>query len=162
VREFFQDAIAEPMQVERYYMNPQPTGEPYLGGGWKFLPRDFMKFGQLFLDGGEWNGKRILSKQFAQRASLPLVTLRNVNIRSSTGKVMQYGYLLWTFEYPYRGRMVSAAFLSGLGGQVVMVIPELDMVIAGYGGNYGDRAGWTVILEYIPKFILPALEKPSL
>ena len=161
VEEFFQDALAEPLQIQRYYFNPQPTGEPYLGGGARFLPRDFMKFGQVFLD-GEWNGKRILGKEFAQRATSSLVTLRDVNIRSSRGTVMQYGYLLWTFEYPYKDRTVKAFMLSGLGGQVVMGIPELDMVIAAFGGNYGDRAGWTMILDYVPKFVLPALQDESL
>jgi CubicO group peptidase (beta-lactamase class C family) len=92
------DLIAEPLQIQRYYLNVQPTGEPYLGGGMYFLPRDFTKFAQLMLDGGVWNGRRILSKEFALRASTPLVTLRGQ--RSG----MRYGYLWWTIEYPTKAR----------------------------------------------------------
>jgi CubicO group peptidase (beta-lactamase class C family) len=135
VQELFQDLIAEPLQIQHYYLNPQPTGEPYLGGGMHFFPRDFMKFGQLMLDGGVWNGKRILSKEYALRASSSLVTFRG----QSEG--MKYGYLWWTIEYPYKGRTVRAYFASGNGGQEVLVVPELDMVIACYGGNYADRGG---------------------
>ena len=155
VEELFQDLIAEPLHIQHYYLNLQPTGEPYLGGGMHFFPRDFMKFGQLMLNGGEWNGKRILSKQYALRASSPNVTLRG----ESPG--MKYGYLWWTIEYPYKGRTVRAYFASGNGGQEVLVIPELDMVIACYGGNYSDRGGWKMVREYIPKFILPALKDES-
>jgi hypothetical protein len=40
---------------------------------------------------------------------------------------------------------------------VVVVIPDLDMVIAAYGGSYADKGGWTMVREYIPGYILPAL-----
>jgi hypothetical protein len=39
----------------------------------------------------------------------------------------------------------------------VLVIPELDMVIAFYAGNYADRAPRRIHEEFVPKFILPAL-----
>jgi CubicO group peptidase (beta-lactamase class C family) len=55
--------------------------------------------------------------------------------------LMKYGYLWWTIEYPYKGRTVRAYFASGNGGQEVLVVPELDMVIGCYGGNYADRGG---------------------
>ena len=155
VQELFHDLIAKPLQIQHYFLNPQPTGEPYLGGGMYFFPRDFMKFGQLMLDGGVWNGKRILSKEFALRASSSLVTLRDQT------QGMKYGYLWWTIEYPYKGRTVRAYFASGNGGQEVLVVPELDMVVACYGGNYADRAGWVMIREYIPKYILPAVVDES-
>jgi CubicO group peptidase (beta-lactamase class C family) len=148
--ELFQDLIADPLEIRRYYLNLQPTGEAYLGGGAQFLPRDFMKFGQLMLDGGVWKGKRVLDTAYAKRAGSPLVQLRGE-------KVMKYGYLWWTITYQYKGRTLQAYFASGNGGNEVVVIPELDMVIACYGGNYSDRAGWLVVKEYIQKFILPAV-----
>lgn len=152
--ELFADLVAGPLQVRRYHLPLQPTGEPYLGGGMKWLPRDFMKLGQLMLDGGVWNGKRILSNEFTVRASSPLVSLRGV-------KDMRFGYLWWTINYPYRGKTVRGYFASGNGGQEVLVIPELDLVVAAYGGNYADRAGWFMIRDYVPKFILPALKDES-
>jgi hypothetical protein len=42
-----------------------------------------------------------------------------------------------------------------------MAIPELDMVIGLYGGNYNDRAGWLAVIELVPKFILAALKDES-
>jgi CubicO group peptidase (beta-lactamase class C family) len=77
--------------------------------------------------------------------------------RASWVACQQYGYLWWTTEYQHRGRTVHAYFASGNGGQEVVVIPALDLVVATYGGSYGDRGGWVMIREYIPSFILPAL-----
>lgn len=155
--ELFQNLLAQPLQLKRYHLLLQPTGEPYLGGGADLLPRDFMKFGQLMLDGGSWNGKRILSKEFVTRASSPLVAVRYTTEHMK----WKYGYLWWTIEYPYKNRTVSAYFASGNGGQTVAVIPELDIVVAFFAGNYADRASRTIYSEFIPKFILAALKNES-
>jgi CubicO group peptidase (beta-lactamase class C family) len=151
VLELLDQLVARPLQLGRYYVPLQPTGEPYLGGGMKVLPRDFMKIGQLLLDRGVWKRARVVSADFAARASSSLVTLRNQRAP------MKYGYLWWTTEYQHRGRTVHAYFASGNGGQEVVVIPALDLVIATYGGSYGDRGGWVMIREHIPSFILPAI-----
>ncbi len=63
--------FAEPPGIHRYHLPLSPTGAPYLGGGIHWLPRDFLKLGQLYLDGGVWNGWRILSAEFARRAVEP-------------------------------------------------------------------------------------------
>ena len=107
----FDRLIGEPMKIERYGWPLDPAGNPYGGGGVQFLPRDFMKLGQLMLDGGTWHGRRILSRDFVARASAPLYHLRNIT----------YGYLWWGIDYPYKDRTVRAFFAGGAGGQIVMV-----------------------------------------
>jgi CubicO group peptidase (beta-lactamase class C family) len=113
----------------------------------QFLPRDFMKLGQLMLDGGTWEGRRILSRDFVARASAPLYPLGS----------RRYGYLWWTIAYPYRDRTMQTFAALGAGGQVVVVVPELDLVIASYGANYSSRGYRWVSNEVIPRFILPAI-----
>src|SRR5712691_8538609 len=83
--ELFHNLIANPPQIKRYSMNLTPTGDAYMGGGIYFLPRDFMKLGQLLLNGGKWNGTTVLSKEWARRATAPLFELRGVH----------YGYAWW-------------------------------------------------------------------
>ena len=155
--EVFDERIARPLGIEHYWLNTQITGEPYLGGGSRLLPRDFMKFGQLMLDGGTWRGRRVLDADFARRAGEGRVQLRGQNPPASTNRTMRYGYLWWTIEYPYRGRTVRAYFASGNGGQEVVVVPELDLVIATFGGNYADSAGWLMVKKLIPEYVLAAV-----
>jgi CubicO group peptidase (beta-lactamase class C family) len=151
--DLFSDLLAEPLQLRDYHLYVQPTGEPYMGGGINWLPRDFMKFGQLMLNGGTWNGKRILSKEYVDRASSPLVTIR--------GTTKKYGYLWWVADFPYRGRNVRSYYADGNGGNYVLVFPELDMVVAFNAGNYADHAVRVILNEYVSKFILPALKDES-
>lgn len=141
--------LGEPLQMATYGWPINTVGQPYGGGGVWVLPRDFMKLGQLMLDGGTWHGKRILDADFAKRAGAPLHDLRGI----------QYGYLWWNIEYPYKNRKIRAYFAGGNGGQVVMVIPELDLVIAAYGGNYADRVSLVLQQEYVPRYILPAVRE---
>lgn len=150
------DLLAEPLQLRDYHLYLQPTGEPYMGGSIEWLPRDFMKFGQLMLNGGEWNGKRILSKEYTLRASSPLVT-----VRGRTRAASKYGYLWWLDDFPYRGRTVRAYYAAGNGGNYVLVFPELDMVVTFIAGNYADHAVQVILDEYVPKFILSALKDDS-
>jgi CubicO group peptidase (beta-lactamase class C family) len=151
--ELFRTLIAEPLQIERYYMGITPTDDYYMGGGARFLPRDFMKIGQLHVNGGTWNGRSILSPEWSRRATSPLTRF------SETSKA-RYGYLWWVYDFPYKGRMVQAYFASGNGGQFVIGIAELDLVIAAYGGNYNDwDTGYHFLLDYVPNYILPAVEE---
>ncbi len=47
---------------------------------------------------------------------------------------------------------------AGNGGQIAMAIPELDIVRGFWGGSYND-AGSSTWNQYIPKYVLPAIEK---
>jgi CubicO group peptidase (beta-lactamase class C family) len=148
--ELMRDLIAEPLQIKQYYMPLTPTGDAFMGGGVRFLPRDFMKLAQLHLNGGTWNGRRILTPEWIRRATSPLYKF------SATSKA-SYGYLWWVYDYPYKGRTVRAYFASGNGWQHALAIPELDVVIGFYAGNYGDNL--PLHQDYIPKWILPAIEE---
>lgn len=164
LKELFQDLIAEPLKIKRYHLYLQPTGEPYMGGSIQWLPRDFMKIGQLMLNDGMWNGKRIVSKEWARRASTSMVKIKT---RGSTNCVpgstptlclRNYGYLWWHFDFPYKGRTVHAYYAGGNGGQTVIVIPELDMVLSTWAGNYASLVGLKIQEELIPRFVLPAIK----
>lgn len=148
----FDRHLAAPMKIHRYGWLLDPAGNPYGGGGVQMLPRDFMKLGQLMLDGGTWRGRRMLSREFVARASAPLYRL-------GTGS---YGYAWWGMDLPYENRKVHAFFAGGRGGQVVMVIPELELVIAMYGANYhAGRTGFRIQEEFLPNYILPAVRGAS-
>ncbi|HEU4885424.1 MAG TPA: serine hydrolase [Longimicrobium sp.] len=145
------ELVAQPLGMRGYYVPITPLGDGYLGGGWRFRPRDFMKLGQLYLNGGTWQGRRVLSEDWVRTSTAP---------RYSMGSTSRYGYLWWLREYPYAGRTVQAYYASGNGGQYVMVVPDLDLVIAVYGGNYNERAGGLMVSEMIPRYILPAVMDP--
>ena len=60
--------IAEPLQNSTYGWPLSPAGQPYGGGGVWILPRDFMKLAQLMVNEGRWNGRQILSREWARKS----------------------------------------------------------------------------------------------
>lgn len=145
----FDRLIGVPMKIRRYAWPTDPAGHPYGGGSMQVLPRDFMKLGQLMLNGGTWDGRRILDPEFARRGSSPLVDLRNI----------QYGYFWWNLEVPYKNRAIRAFYAGGAGGQGVIVFPELDLVVASFAANFVDRVQLAIQQELVPRYILPAVRE---
>lgn len=147
--DLFRDLIAGPLQFRYWGLPLTPTGDVYTGGGMRLIPRDFLKLGQMMLDGGRWKGKQILRREFAARATSPLYAVG--------GSALNYGFLFWTAEYPWKDGTVRAYFASGNGGQIIMTVPDLDLVIGFFGGNYGDAASGHSRKVYVPKNVLPAI-----
>ena len=147
----FQNLLAEPLQIKRYYLPISPHGQYTMTGGARFLPRDFMKLAQVHLNGGSWKGRRVFTADWSRRATTAQSALSPYKLN--------YGYLWWVIEYPFKGRTIRAYFASGNGGQVAMAVPDLDLVLGFYGGNYSDVGGRTAREVYVPKYIIPAVEK---
>jgi hypothetical protein len=89
--------------------------------------RDMVKLGQLYLQGGLSGSEQIISSDWVQRAT-------NVQTATDWG---YYGYLWWLLDD--LGTSYSA---QGLGGQVIAVYPEYDLVIGAQSEvdwyNYDD------------------------
>ena len=145
----FDRRVAGPMQITHYSWPLDTNGRPYGGGSVAITARDFMKFGQLMLNGGTWNGHRILDASYVKAASSPQYHLRNV----------YYGYLWWVEYYPYKDRQVLGYSMRGAGGQLVFVIPDLDLVVTTMGGNYSNRRGGRYLNNFIAQSILPAVRE---
>jgi CubicO group peptidase (beta-lactamase class C family) len=145
----FDRLVAAPMKIDTYVWPLDPAGNPYGGGGTAFLPRDFLKFGQLMLDGGTWQGHRILSRDFVAHAMAPLYHLRK----------LYYGYNWWGEDFPYKHRNVHAVMALGAGGQTVTVVPELELVIGFFSGNYSSPVVRDISHHYVPRYILPAVRE---
>ena len=145
----FDRLIARPMRFGNYAWLLDPAGNPYGGGGSFFLPRDFLKFGQLMLDGGTWEGRRILSREFVAQA-----TARQYHLAG-----IYYGYNWWSQEFPYKDRKVNAVQALGAGGQVITVVPELGLVVGFFAGNYSSRIQFDTGHHYVPRFLLPAVRE---
>jgi len=145
----FDRLVAGPLGIESYAWPLDPVGHPYGGGGVRLRARDFLKFGQLMLNGGRWHGRRILDPAFAAAATSAQYNLRNVF----------YGYQWWVEDLPYKDRVVRSYSARGAGGQVVTVVPELDLVVATMAGNYASRVQITHTGTIVPRSILPAVRE---
>ena len=152
------ELVGAPLQMGQYSLVLDPVGHSYMGGGSQWTLRDFAKFAQVYASGGTWNGKRILSEAWVRESIEPRYGLSpSAGTDFIARSERDYGYLWWSTPYKYQGREIRAYYASGNGGQFSVLIPDLDLVIASFGGNYNDRGGFFLIRDVIPRWILPAI-----
>jgi CubicO group peptidase (beta-lactamase class C family) len=149
---FAHRVLFEPLGVEHYKFFLDPLDNVYLGGGMHLRPRDLAKFGQMHLDDGMWNGKRILTKAYVRRSMAKHGQLANTRDRN------EYGYLWWHRDYVVSGRSFASIEARGFGGQFLCVVPKLELVAVINSGNYRSarREQPEQIME---RFIVPAAVK---
>lgn len=155
--EYFDEYVARPLAFRTFYMNLLPTGEGYMGGGMYITPRDQLKLGQVYLSGGLWNGKRILSQAWVKESLQQRISFESYG--DFDPPVHGYGYGWHTREHKAGDKTIRDYFMGGNGGQNVIVIPALDMVIVFTGGNYAEANKffrWEN--ELMPQYILPAVK----
>jgi len=151
--DFFQKYYAEPLKIRDYHMNLMPSGEAYLGGGIYLKPRDMLKLGQLYLDGGIWDGKRVLSKTWVTAAT----TQHSYFPASDYAPGHGYGYTWHLFEVKVGDKTYQEYMAQGNGGQLVMVVPALDLAVVITAGNYGNFPVWRKYFEELmPQYLIPA------
>ena len=111
-------------------------------------PRDMAKIGQLYLQGGVWNGDRIVSQEWVAES-----TGESIQVPPSEdplpGFVDGYGYQWW--RGTFANGDTATYFAAGWGGQFIFVLPELDMVIVFTGGHFegGYQGFYGLINDHI-------------
>jgi CubicO group peptidase (beta-lactamase class C family) len=140
--------LFQPLQIQTAQWALTPTGLPNGGSGLLLEPRDMIKFGQLFVDRGVWNGQRILSTEWVDTSVDEHVAL-DYNLSSG------YGYQWWLGRFTYNGQDIEAWSTRGFGGQDIFCIPSLNLVVAFTAQNYESN-------EFLPMFLLQDYVLPSI
>ncbi len=118
------------------------------GGGLNLRPRDMAKFGQLYLNGGVWEGKRLISEEWIKESTEKHAT--------SDLHGEDFGYLWRMIDRTVEGRTVRSFEAWGNGGQFIMVFPSLHLVAVFTGENYGLFPEMEQPFELMERYVLPA------
>lgn len=108
------EALFGPLGITQVRWMTDPSQSFYLGSmGMQLTPRDMAKIGYLYLRGGQWDGRQVVPAEWTTEATRAQVSPGSM----SPG----YGYQWWVREGYFRA--------SGYGGQFIMVMPDLDLVV---------------------------------
>jgi len=118
-----------------------------LGYSGCYAPTDAVaKLGQLYLQGGVWDGERILDADWVEQAtSTQVANPHEANPDWSQG----YGFQFWMARHGFRG--------DGAYGQFCVVLPEHDVVLAMTGQSLDMQA----VLDAVWEHLLPAVDRAS-
>lgn len=140
--------LFEPLGIEDYLWECSPEGINTGGWGLSIRTEDIAKLGQLYLDKGMWNGKRIVSEEWVSEAT-------SIQISNGDGGASDwaqgYGYQFWMSRHgAYRG--------DGMFGQFCIVMPGHDAVVA-ITASVKDMQG---VLNCVWDHLLPAMSRGPL
>jgi len=69
-----------------------------------------------------------------------------------------YGYQWWLYRFKCKNVTIDAYAASGWGGQRIIVLPTLDLIIVFTAGNYSmpHRQNSAMMYSMVNAFVLPA------
>lgn len=151
VREFAKHYFFRPLAISEYLWTSYPDGSIETDGGLALRSRDLAKIGQLFLDGGVWKGRRILSEQWVSEST-------RERLRFGRSHQWGYGYHWMQTETRIGNQVVRSYFVPGDGNQILAVFPAFETVVVFTAGNYG-RDPKPEYYSLFEEFILPAVSR---
>jgi len=146
--EYARERLFAPLGIDSYWKRT-PKGLADTEGGLYLSPRDLAKIGFLYLHDGIWDGRRILPADWVRDS---------VRERTKANEPpFGYGYQWWTI--PEESGKPAAFLAWGYGGQLLIVVPGLDLISVFTGWNIYGHA------ELEPRYalsrILAAVNQPA-
>jgi CubicO group peptidase (beta-lactamase class C family) len=148
VPDFARDNLFAALGITQLQWQFQPLGVAMTGGGLKLRSRDLLKLAQLYLNGGSWNGRHVISAAWVARSIRP-----HARAREDT----DYGYLWWLPTYRAGGHDFSGFAMFGTGGNKVYVFPAQQLVVVVTTTNFHLAGAGALTDQLLTGHILPAV-----
>ncbi len=118
-RDFADASLVRPLGISKITWYKDNSGMELGCGSSLWKARDLLKFGQLYLDKGRWQGTQLIPKWFVEESGKTHLT------GDFFGTPISYGYL-WFTDTVSGYRTYHA---KGYGGQYLLVAPDLDLIM---------------------------------
>ena len=148
VDQFAARTLFAPLGITKLRWQYTPTGPAMTGGGLNLRSRDLLKLGQLYLDGGVWEGRRVISAAWVEQSLSP-----HAKVDDDT----DYGYFWWLKRFNRDGKTYRTAMMSGSGGNKVILMPEQHVVVVITTTNFQVRQPHAISERLLTDYIIKAL-----
>jgi CubicO group peptidase (beta-lactamase class C family) len=147
---YAQEKLFAPLGISDAQWVYSPLNTPQTGGGLRLCSRDLLNIGQLYLNGGRWGERQIVNETWVRNSTRP-----HARIDDQT----EYGYLWWLRTFKSGEKSYAAFFMSGNGGNKVVVVPQLDLVAVITSTNYNTQGMHQQTEKLLTDYILASVVK---
>ena len=142
--------LFKPLGIIRYQWQYTPQKVVNTAGGIRMNALDFAKYGQLYKNGGLWQGQQLIpaawvSQTFAHHKTIP------------GRKDEYYGYLFWNKTYQVNGKAYETYYCSGNGGNKIFVFKDQPLVVVVTSTAYNTAYAHPQVDKMMEQYILPAV-----
>ncbi|HET6252495.1 MAG TPA: serine hydrolase [Puia sp.] len=154
VLDYLKPRLFEPLGITGEDWETSPQGVNTGGWGLRLKTEDMAKFGQLYLQGGNWNGKQILPQSWVKEAtSMKIMQDPDApqSKKDSSDWLQGYCYQMWRCRH--NGVRADGAF-----GQFIIMLPDEDAVIA----ITAETADMQDEINLVWQYLLPSMHLGTL
>jgi CubicO group peptidase (beta-lactamase class C family) len=151
--DYLKPRLFDPLGIDTLTWETDPRGLNIGGWGLSVTTETLVKFGQFYLQGGEWNGRQLLPREWVEQATKfriqqPAAPGADLDQLKKTSDWHQgYGYQFWRCRhYAFRG--------DGAFGQFCIVLPDRNAVVA-ITSSLNDMQG---VMNLVWNHLLPAIQ----
>ncbi|MEO3406288.1 serine hydrolase [Mucilaginibacter sp. CAU 1740] len=144
--------LFKPLGITHYQWQYTPQNVPSTAGGLQMRSLDYAKFGQLYKNGGLWNGKQVLPQSWVKESFTKHLTLPK-----DMGGEGYYGYLFWNKTYTVNNKAYETYYCSGNGGNKIFVFTNQPLVVIVTAEAYNTPYAHPQVDKMMQEYILPAV-----
>jgi CubicO group peptidase (beta-lactamase class C family) len=154
ILDYLEPRLFQPLGIQNKDWETNAEGINAGGWGLRLTTTDMAKFGQLYLQKGNWNGNQLIPASWITDATSAQIIQNpeaSQGAKDSSDWLQGYGYQFWRSRHnSYRA--------DGAFGQYILVFPQQDAVIA----ITSESPNMQEELNFVWKFLLPAMKPGSL
>lgn len=149
LREYMERQLFDPLDIRHYQWDEQGSQTLNTASGLHLTTADIGKLGYLLLNEGNWYGQQVVPENWVD-------SLQSVKAQSQLYRVGKNWFKLG-FNHPARAPLAynDVLFSWGEGGQFLVVVPHLEMVVVITAGNYDD-AMENQMFDILQNYIFPS------
>ncbi|MCC8941463.1 beta-lactamase family protein [Bradyrhizobium sp. Arg68] len=149
---FAREVLLEPLGITDFEWKTYKNGKIAAAAGLRLRPRDAARIGQLVLNGGTWNGRQIVSEDWIAQSIAP-----RFQAVGYFGGTLFYGYQWWIGRSLSEGKEVRWVGAFGWGGQRIIIVPDLDLVMMTTAAQYGQPKEGLAAMDILANIVIPAV-----
>ncbi|HEY91682.1 MAG TPA: serine hydrolase [Dehalococcoidia bacterium] len=143
---FAREYLFGPLGIDAVWPE-DPQGINHGWGDLHMTPHDMARLGYLYLHKGQWENRTIVSPQWVSAA-----TKKHSSPPAGPSPIHGYGYQWWLFT-------PEIYYADGRGGQMIIVVPEADVVAVTTAGLSDDEK--QRLDEMLISFIIPSIRSST-
>lgn len=154
-KDFIKREVLDPLGIVNYKWLTAPSGLPEAGWRTSMTSRDMLKWGKLVQSKGKWNGEQMISEAYIKLATSRILLTGDDDIFGGGEAVSKqgYGFFWWSSDLQYDGKTYFCQSAQGGGGQYIILIEELDLLVVVTGHDNDNRTLQLIAERIIPAFL---------
>ena len=154
-KDFIKNELLAKMGITNYDWWTGVSGLPTAGSRAYMTSRDMVKLGTLAINNGKWDGEQLIPAAFVAKATSKIAKSSDDENFLDSDNVINtgYGYFWWQADLTTGDKSYFSKAARGGGGQYIIVIDELDLVVVVTAYDLNDNTSALTATRILPAFI---------